>query len=55
MSSYNILGKQSGDLAYAWTDFDEIYKLFLNSISNDYRIKQMFSRNLEVAEDMLLT
>ena len=55
MSSYNILGKQSGDLAYAWTDFDEIYKLFLNSISNDYRIKQMFSKNLEVAEDMLLT
>lgn len=55
MSSYNILDKRSGDLAYAWTDFDEIYKLFLNSISNDYRIKQMFSKNLEIAEDMLLS
>lgn len=55
MSSYNILYRQSGDLAYAWTKFDEIYKLFLNGISNDYRIKKMFKENVEVAEDMLLT
>lgn len=55
MSSYNILYRQSGDLAYAWTKFDEIYKLFLNGISNDYRIKKMFEENVEVAEDMLLT
>lgn len=55
MSSYNILYRQSGDLAYAWTKFDEIYKLFLNSISNDYRIKQMFINDAEVAEDMLTT
>ena len=55
MSSYNILYKQSGDLAYAWTKFDEIYRLFLNGISNDYRIKQMFAKNVAVAEDMLLT
>ena len=55
MSSYNILYRQSGDLAYAWTKFDEIYKLFLNGISNDYRIKKMFEENIEVAEDMLLT
>lgn len=55
MSSYNILYKQSGDLAYAWTEFDEIYKLFLNGISNDYRIKQMFLKDEAVAEDMLLT
>lgn len=55
MSSYNILYRQSGDLAYAWTKFDEIYKLFLNGISNDYRIKKMFEEDVEVAEDMLLT
>lgn len=55
MSSYNTLYRQSGDLAYAWTKFDEIYKLFLNGISNDYRIKKMFEENVEVAEDMLLT
>lgn len=55
MSSYNISYKQSGDLAYAWTKFDEIYKIFLNGISNDYRIKQMFLNNEAVAEDMLLT
>lgn len=55
MSSYNILYKQSGDLAYAWTKFDEIYKIFLNGISNDYRIKQMFLKDVTVAEDMLLT
>lgn len=55
MSSYNILYKKSGDLAYAWTNFDEIYKLFLNGISNDYRIKQMFLKDETVAEDMLLT
>lgn len=55
MSSYNILYRQSGDLAYAWTKFDEIYKLFLNGISNDYRIKKMFLKDEAVAEDMLLT
>ena len=55
MSSYNILYRQSGDLAYAWTKFDEIYRLFLNGISNDYRIKQMFVKDESVAEDMLLT
>ena len=55
MSSYNILYEQSGDLAYAWTKFDEIYKIFLNGISNDYRIKQMFLKDVTVAEDMLLT
>jgi hypothetical protein len=55
MSSYNILYRQSGDLAYAWTEFEEIYKLFLNGISNDYRIKQMFLKDEAVAEDMLLT
>lgn len=55
MSSYNILYRESGDLAYAWTKFDEIYKLFLNGISNDYRIKQMFLKDEAVAEDMLLT
>lgn len=55
MSSYNILYRQNGDLAYAWTKFDEIYKLFLNGISNDYRIKKMFKEDVEVAEDMLLT
>ena len=55
MSSDNILYKQSGDLACAWTGFDEIYKIFLNGISNDYRIKQMFLKDATVAEDMLLT
>ena len=55
MSSNTILYKQSGDLAYAWTKFDEIYKIFLNGISNDYRIKKMFLEDVEVAEDMLLT
>lgn len=55
MSSNNILYKQSGDLAYAWTKFDEIYKIFLNGISNDYRIKQMFEKNEELANDMLST
>ena len=38
-----------------YTEFGEIYKLFLNSISNDYRIKQMFANDAEVAEDMLTT
>lgn len=55
MSSNNILYKQSGDLAYAWTKFDEIYKIFLNGISNDYRIKQMFGKDEELANDMLST
>lgn len=53
--STNILYKQGGDLAYAWTDFQEIYHLFLNGISNDYRIKNLFASKVEVAEDMLLT
>lgn len=55
MSSYNIPYEQSGDLAYAHTSFDEIYKLFLNGISNDYRIKKMFLKDTAIAEDMLST
>lgn len=37
------------------TTFAEIYKLFLNSISNDYRLKQLFVDAPTVANDMLAT
>lgn len=37
------------------TSFEEIYRIFLNSISNDYRLKKMFEDAPEVAEDMLQT
>lgn len=37
------------------TQFEEIYRLFLNSISNDYRLKKMFVDSPEIAEDMLKT
>lgn len=35
------------------TKFDEIYKIFLGTISSDFRIRRMFLENQEVAEDML--
>src|SRR5574344_2383799 len=37
------------------TDFNEIFQYFLNSLSNDYRIKKLFETNLPLAEDMLTT
>lgn len=54
--NYNLVYKnRNDDLVYSWTKFQEIYKLFLNHISNDYRIKKMFNENKDVAEDMLQT
>ena len=53
--STNILDKQSGDLADTGTEFTDIYRLFLNGISNDYRIKNLFAKDTAIAEDMLLT
>ncbi len=35
------------------TSFTEVFRFFLGSISNDYRIKKMFLENQEIAEDML--
>lgn len=36
------------------TSFDSIYRIFLNSIQ-DYRIANLFEKNLETAEDLLDT
>lgn len=36
------------------TQFEEIYKLFLNSI-NDYHIRNLFKEDVSVAEDLLYT
>lgn len=41
--------------AQSQTSFEEIYRLFLNSISNDYRLKKMFEDDPEIAEDILET
>ena len=38
-----------------YTKFSEIFEMFLNSISNDYRIKNLFVENEAVAERMLTT
>lgn len=35
------------------TEFNEVFQYFLNSLSNDYRIKKLFETNIELAEDML--
>ena len=37
------------------TSFEEVYKLFLNTISSDYRITNLFLENPEIAEDLLYT
>lgn len=37
------------------TTFDTLFKMFLNSISNDYKIKKWFQEDAEMAEDMLET
>lgn len=37
------------------TEFSQIYRLFLNSISNDYRLKQLFEDAPKVANDLLNT
>ena len=37
------------------TLFSEIFKIFLNSISNDYRLKRMFNTDTSIAEDMMGT
>lgn len=55
MSLNNILYKNDSDLVYSTTKFVDIYKIFLNTISNDYRIKKMFEKDENVAEDMLFT
>ena len=53
MSLYNV--NPQNESAYAGTGFDEIYQLFLNGISNDYRIAAMFKKEEAVAKDMLNT
>lgn len=37
------------------TQFEEIYRMFLNSISNDYHLKKILIDSPEIAQDMMLT
>ena len=37
------------------TTFEQIYNLFLNSLSNDYQITKLFKDAPEIAEDLLKT
>lgn len=34
------------------TNFSDIYKFFLNGISNDYRLKNLIMQDMELAEEM---
>lgn len=34
------------------TNFSDVYKFFLNGISNDYRLKNLIMQDIELAEDM---
>lgn len=53
-SPLDVIKEEQNSLTYNdFTTFKDIFKLFLDEISNDYRLKKLFQFDEEMAESML--